>query len=122
MSKPPRSWLSEFLSGRRRIELGDFGKAFFLRGVGAGDEGAAYLGAVPAGDDTETQRFFGLDMTGGKNLHLASLVERRWRCCRTLRGGFDDAVRLDHCDATASACCASARSTELMEIISIEEC
>src|ERR1019366_8008116 len=27
-----------------------------------------------------------------------------------------------HCDATASACCASARSTELMEIISIDWC
>jgi len=42
--------------------------------VGAGDEGAAHLGAVPAGDDTETQRLLGFDVTCGKYLHGDSLI------------------------------------------------
>src|SRR3981189_1709245 len=78
-----RLLLSELLLGRRRIELGDLGKAFFLRGVRAGDEGAAHLGAVPARHDAETQRLFGFDVTRGKNLHVISLRVRRWRYCRT---------------------------------------
>jgi len=40
----------------------------------AGDEGAADLGRVPAGLDTETQRFFGLDVTGREILHQALSV------------------------------------------------
>lgn len=40
----------------------------------AGDEGAADLGRVPAGLDTETQRFFGLDVTRREILHQALSV------------------------------------------------
>src|SRR6476646_10864203 len=77
MSESPR-WnrLSESLFCRRWIELGDFREAFCMRRVRAGDKGATHLGAVPARCDTETQRFFGFDVTRGKNLHGGSLGAR----------------------------------------------
>src|ERR1700722_11696335 len=80
MSKAPRlhksAPVAELLPDRRRVELGDFRKTFFLRGVRARDEGAADLGAVPAGHHAETLRLFGLDMTRGENLHGGSFDGR----------------------------------------------
>src|SRR3981189_1432756 len=70
------NWSSELLLCRDRIEFGDLRKAIFLRGVRAGDEGAAYLGAVPARHDAETQRLFGLDVTRGEDLHGGSFEVR----------------------------------------------
>src|ERR1700675_860832 len=64
---------SELLLDRRRIELGDFRKAIFLRRMRAADEGAAHLGAVPARHDAETQRLFGFDVARGENLHRVPL-------------------------------------------------
>src|SRR5664279_3703297 len=72
-----RSGSNELLLGRRRIELEDLRKTIFLRGVRTGDEGAAHLGGVPAGHHAETRRFFGFDVTRGKNLHEGSFGATR---------------------------------------------
>src|SRR3954463_15060926 len=61
--------LSEFALGRRRVELEDFSAAIRLGGMRAGDEGAADLGAVPAGLHPETKRLFGFDMARREILH-----------------------------------------------------
>src|SRR6185295_16094504 len=78
-STSPRKGRGEVFShpalGRRRVELQDFSTAIRLGGMRAGDEGAADLGAVPAGLHAETQRLFGFDMTRREILHgmLSSL-------------------------------------------------
>src|ERR1700683_600299 len=110
---------SELSLDRRRIELGDFRQAVFLRDVRAGDEGAADLGGVPARHDAEAQRLFGFDVTRGKNLHVASLGEAP-ALRPAAEGGFGCGAVFVHRDAAASAACASARSTELMESISVD--
>src|ERR1700709_1434727 len=83
---------SEFALGRRRVELQDSSTAIGLGGMRAGDEGAADLGAVPAGLHAETQRLFGFDMTRREILHgmlsslKRSIAHRAWGCDLGLRG------------------------------------
>src|ERR1700704_530867 len=57
------------LCRRRRIDLGDPAQAIGFGIMRARNEGAADLGRIPAGDDTEAERFFCLDVTGREILH-----------------------------------------------------
>src|SRR5690242_6207845 len=54
---------------RWRVDFENPAQAIGLGIMRARDEGAADLGRIPAGDDTEAQRFFGLDVTGREILH-----------------------------------------------------
>src|SRR5882757_7766609 len=71
-----RLHLTCLLLCRRRIDLGDPAQAVGLGVMRARDEGTADLGRVPAGLDTETQRFFDLDVTRREILHQALSVCR----------------------------------------------
>jgi len=64
-------------------DLGDPAQAVGFGIMRARNEGTADFGRVPAGDDTEALRFFGLDVTGREILHqvlsvyaVRSCVER----------------------------------------------
>jgi hypothetical protein len=121
---------SELLLHRRRIEFEDLRKAIFPGGVGAGDEGSAHLGRVPARNDAETRRLFGFDVTCGKNLHVASLTMKRWRRSPGAGEGFSlpiarvsrDPVRTEPLSrAFAGFCCkSSVRSLGTQPCIRLE--
>ena len=112
-------WLSggpgSYGFGRRRIDLRDLEKAIGFGIVRPGDERPAHFCAVPAGYDAKPKRLLCLDVTRRKILHEVMYFQVGDRCCIERESGSSTHSRGE----LASMRCASARATELMEIISI---